>query len=142
MLFPQPLSPTKATVCPLSTVRFKPFKILKKQSKRKSHHGYATQTRTSLQMLRTISYLSLSPRERHVVTFMDCTHPLSRSSSNTYSSRVRLKLKGTMRKEHIAVLGHFCAEVITIFSQLQYTSTLAIHIVLNILNTFTSGLEG
>ena len=36
-----------------------------------------------------------------------------------------------MREEHIAVLGQFCAEDITNFSQLQYTSTLAIHIVLN-----------
>ena len=36
-----------------------------------------------------------------------------------------------MREEHIAVLGQFCAEDITNFSRLQYTSTLAIHIVLN-----------
>ena len=36
-----------------------------------------------------------------------------------------------MREEHIAVLGQFCAEVITNFWQLQYTSTLAIHIVVN-----------
>ena len=36
-----------------------------------------------------------------------------------------------MREEHIAGLGQFCAEVINNFSQLQYRSTLAIHIVLN-----------
>jgi len=36
-----------------------------------------------------------------------------------------------MREEHIAVLGEFCAEVITNFSQLQYTSTFTTHIVLN-----------
>ena len=29
-----------------------------------------------------------------------------------------------MREEHIAVLGQFCAEDITNFSRLQYTSTL------------------
>ena len=36
-----------------------------------------------------------------------------------------------MREEHIAVLGQFCAKIITNFSQLQYTPTLTIHIVLN-----------
>ena len=55
----------------------------------------------------------------------------SREAVLIYSSRVRLQLKGTMREEHIAGLGQFCAEVINNFSQLQYRSTLAIHIVLN-----------
>ena len=55
----------------------------------------------------------------------------SREAVLIYSSRVRLQLKGAMREEHIAVLGQFCAEDITNFSRLQYTSTLAIQIVLN-----------
>ena len=55
----------------------------------------------------------------------------SREAVLIYSLRVRLQLKEAMREEHIAVLGQFCAEDITKFSQLQYTSTLAIHIVLN-----------
>ena len=36
-----------------------------------------------------------------------------------------------MREEHIAVLDQFWAKIITNFSQLQYTPTLTIHIVLN-----------
>ena len=36
-----------------------------------------------------------------------------------------------MREERIAGLGQFCAEVINNFSQLQYTPTLTIHVVLN-----------
>ena len=55
----------------------------------------------------------------------------SREAVLIYSSRVRLQFKGAMREEHIAVLGQFCAEDITNFSQLQYTFTLTIHIVLN-----------
>ena len=48
----------------------------------------------------------------------------SREAVLIYSSRVRLQLEGAMREEHIAVLGQFCAEDITNFSRLQYTSTL------------------
>ena len=55
----------------------------------------------------------------------------SREAVLIYSSRVRLRLKGTMREEHIAVLDQFWAKIITNFSQLQYTPTLTIHIVLN-----------
>ena len=39
----------------------------------------------------------------------------SREAVLIYSSRVRLQLKGTMREEHIAVLGQFCAKIITNF---------------------------
>ena len=81
-------------------------------------------------MLHQNSSSCLSPRERDInCSAYELIH--SREAVLTYSSRVRLQLKGTMREEHIAVLGQFCAKIITNFSQLQYTPTLTIHIVLN-----------
>ena len=81
-------------------------------------------------MLHQNSSSCLSPRERDInCSVYELIH--SREAVLIYSSRVRLQPKGAIREEHIAVLGQFRAEDITNFSQLQYTSTLAIHIVLN-----------
>lgn len=37
VLFPQPLFPTRATVCPLWTVRFRPFKICEGKERKRTH---------------------------------------------------------------------------------------------------------